>query len=149
MFGAEDLALDIGLPVRRRGAGQEMLYGRSALVMAAAIARVRPLDQVWLDFRDLDGLRAEAEAGRHLGFTGKCLIHPGQIAIVNEVFSPSREDVDLAGRVVDAFLEAKAAGIGAVMLGGQLVELPIVERAQRTIEAYELIASRRAERIDT
>jgi citrate lyase beta subunit len=72
MFGAEDLALDLGLPVRRRGGGQEMLYARSALVLAAAIGRVWPLDQVWLDFRDLDGLRAEAIAGRDMGFAGKC-----------------------------------------------------------------------------
>jgi citrate lyase beta subunit len=145
MFGAEDLALDLGLPVRRRGGGQEMLYARSALVLAAAIGRVRPLDQVWLDFRDLDGLRAEAIAGRDMGFAGKCLIHPGQIAIVNEVFRPSNEDVALAQRVVAAFEEAKAAGIGAVMLGGQLVELPIVERAQQTLRAHAAIAARRSQ----
>lgn len=145
MFGAEDLALDLGLSVRRSGAGQEMLYARSAVVTAAAIARVQPLDQVWLDFRDLDGLRANAIAGRDLGFAGKCLIHPAQIAIVNEVFSPSPEDVELARRVVAAFEEAKAAGIGAVMLGGQLVELPIVERAARTLRAHAAISARRAE----
>jgi citrate lyase subunit beta/citryl-CoA lyase len=143
MFGAEDLALELGLPVRRRGAGQEMLHARSALVLAAAIGRVRPLDQVWLDFRDFEGLRAEAIAGRDMGFAGKCLIHPGQIAIVNEVFSPSSEDVELAQRVVAAFEEAKAAGIGAVMLGGQLVELPIVERAQQTLRADSEIGARR------
>jgi citrate lyase subunit beta/citryl-CoA lyase len=142
MFGAEDLALDLGLPVRRRGAGQEMLHARSTLVLAAAIGRVQPLDQVWLDFRDFDGLRAEAIAGRDMGFAGKCLIHPGQIAIVNEVFSPSREDVELAQRVVAAFEEAKAAGIGAVMLGGQLVELPIVERARQTLRAQAAISAR-------
>jgi citrate lyase subunit beta / citryl-CoA lyase len=142
MFGAEDLALDLGLPVRRHGAGQEMLHARSTLVLAAAIGRVKPLDQVWLDFRDFDGLRAEAIAGRDMGFAGKCLIHPGQIAIVNEVFSPSREDVELAQRVVAAFEEAKAAGIGAVMLGGQLVELPIVERALQTLRAQTAISAR-------
>jgi len=77
-----------------------------------------------------------------MGFAGKCLIHPGQIAIVNEVFSPSREDVELAQRVVAAFEEAKAAGIGAVMLGGQLVELPIVERARQTLRAQAAISAR-------
>lgn len=146
IFGAEDFALDLGLPVRRRGAGQEMLHARSALVLAAAIGRVQPLDQVWLDFRDLDGLRAEAIAGRDLGFAGKCLIHPGQIAAVNEVFCPSSEDVELAQRVVAAFEEARAAGIGAVMLGGQLVELPIVERAQQTLRAHAVIAARQGQR---
>jgi citrate lyase beta subunit len=143
MFGAEDLALDLGLPVRRRGAGQEMLHARSTLVLAAAIGRVQPLDQVWLDFRDVDGLRAEALAGRDMGFAGKCLIHPGQIASVNEIFSPSSDDVQVAQMIVAAFEEAKATGIGAVMLGGQLVELPIVERAQQTLRAHAAIAARR------
>ncbi|HET7636107.1 MAG TPA: CoA ester lyase [Candidatus Limnocylindria bacterium] len=106
MFGAEDFALDLGLPVRRTGPGHELLYARSAVVTAAAIARVQPLDQVWLDFHDLDGLRADAVNGRQLGFAGKCLIHPAQIEIVNEVFSPSGEDIELAQRVVDAFEEA-------------------------------------------
>ena len=133
MFGAEDFALDLGLPVARVGHGHELLHARSAVVAAAVIGRVAALDQVWLDYRDLDGLRSDAVAGRQLGFAGKCLIHPSQIDIVNEVFSPSAEDVELAERVVAAFNEAFAAGIGAVMLGGQLVELPIVERAQRTL----------------
>jgi citrate lyase subunit beta/citryl-CoA lyase len=146
MFGAEDFALDLGLPVRRTGPGHELLYARSAVVTAAAIARVQPLDQVWLDFHDLDGLRADAVNGRQLGFAGKCLIHPAQIEIVNEVFSPSGEDIELAQRVVDAFEEAKASGIGAVMLGGQLVELPIVERALRTLSAQAAISARSAER---
>lgn len=140
-FGAEDFALDLGLPVRRSGAGHEMLAARSALVLAAAIARVQPIDQVWLDFNDGDGLRRDAITGRELGFVGKCLIHPAQVATVNEVFSPSEEDVALARRVVSAYEEAMASGVGAVMLGGQLVELPIVERAQRTLRFAEMITS--------
>lgn len=138
-FGAEDFALDLGLPVRRSGAGRELLAARSAVVVAAASARVQPIDQVWLDFRDTDGLRDDAVRARDLGFTGKCLIHPSQIDVVNEVFRPSDEDVALARDVVMAYEQAIAKGVGAVMLGGQLVELPIVERAKATLRLAEAV----------
>lgn len=137
MFGAEDYALDLGLPVRREGVGQQLLHARSALVMAATIARIRAFDQVWLEFQDRNGLRAEALEGRELGFAGKTLIHPDQIDIVNEVFIPSEEDVAHARSILEAFDVAVADGVGAVMLGGQLVELPIVERARDIVTAHE------------
>lgn len=139
MFGAEDFALDLGLPVQRLGPGQELIHARSVIVLAAAVARIQALDQVWLNFHDAEGLRSEAISGRHLGFTGKCLIHPSQIEIVNEVFSPSDADVELAREIVEAFESAQATGIGAVMLRGQLVELPIVERALTTLRAHDTL----------
>jgi citrate lyase subunit beta / citryl-CoA lyase len=135
MFGAEDLALDLGLPVVRTGPGQELIAVRSALVLAAALARIQSLDQVWLEFHDLDGLRRDAVVGRQIGFTGKCVIHPSQIDIVNEVFSPTAAEVEQAEAVVAAFAEAQQAGLGVVMLGGQVVEKPIVERALAVLDA--------------
>jgi len=135
MFGAEDYALDIGLPVVRVGHAHDMLYARSALANSAAVGRVLALDQVWLDFRDVAGLRADSEVGRELGFHGKCLIHPSQIAVANEVFSPSQGDLELARRIVQAYEEALEAGVGVVMLGGQMVERPIVDRALRMLES--------------
>lgn len=140
LFGAEDFALDLGLPVARTDAGQELLFARSALVVAAAEGRILAIDQVWTAIHDLDGLRRDALSARALGFAGKCLIHPGQIATVNEVFRPSPEEIELAERVVAAYDEARSQGIGATMLGGQLVELPIVERATRLIRLNDSIS---------
>lgn len=135
MLGAEDLALDLGLPVVRTGPGEELIAVRSMLVLAATLARIQSFDQVWLEFHDLDGLRRDAIAGRHLGFTGKCVIHPSQIDIVNETFSPTAEEVEQAKAIVAAFADAQAAGLGVVMLGGQVVERPIVERALAALNA--------------
>ncbi len=140
-LGGEDFSMDIGLPVSRRGAGREAIYARSSIVIAAAAARIFSIDQVVPDFRDLDGLRKNATFGRELGFTGSWCIHPTQVGPVNEIYSPTLEEVELARRVVAAFDEAKAAGLGAVMMGGQFVEAPIVERAQRTLRLFESISA--------
>jgi citrate lyase beta subunit len=138
-LGGEDFSLDLGLPVVRSGAGQEAIYARSAIVVAAAAARVFSLDQGSADFHDVEHLRATAMQGRELGFSGSWCIHPLQLPVVNEVYTPQPEEVELARRILTAFDEAKAQGLGAVMLGGQFVEIPIVERAQRMIRLYERI----------
>jgi citrate lyase subunit beta/citryl-CoA lyase len=135
MFGAEDLALDLGLPVVRTGPGQELIVARSMLVLAAALAHIQALDQVWLDFQDLDGLRRDAVAGRQIGFTGKCVIHPSQIDIVNETFTATAAELEQAEAIVAAFADAQEQGLGVVMLGGQVVEKPIVERALAVLDA--------------
>jgi citrate lyase subunit beta/citryl-CoA lyase len=133
MLGAEDLSKDIGLPIRREAEAYELLYARSALVMAAAAARVQAIDQVWTDIRDIEGLRRDALQARRLGFTGKSIIHPGQIDPVNDAFSPNAEDVEFARKVIDAFRDAEARGLGAVAFGGQLLDKPIVDRAHATL----------------
>jgi citrate lyase beta subunit len=77
-----------------------------------------------------------------MGFTGKWCIHPSQIAPIHEAFTPPADDVELARRIVAAFDEALAAGLGAAMMGGQFIEKPIVERAMRTLRLHEAIAAR-------
>jgi len=134
MFGAEDFGLDIGLSTNRQGEARELVYARSAVVVAAASAHIQAIDGVWPDFKDVEGVTSDSIQARRLGFTGKSTFHPGQIDIINEIFSPSAEDVDLAQRVVKAFEEAQAAGSGSVALGGQLIDLPIVERARRVLK---------------
>ena len=137
MFGAEDYGLDLGLPTNREGEARELIYARSAMVVAAASAHVQSMDGVWPDIHDFEGVRRDAIQARRLGFSGKTTFHPGQIDIINEVFSPSEAEVEHAKRVVDAFEEAQAAGQGAVAFGGQLIDLPIVERARRVIRLHE------------
>jgi citrate lyase subunit beta/citryl-CoA lyase len=137
MFGAEDFALDLGLSTNREGEAREMIYARSAVAIAAASVHVQCVDGVWPDIRDFEGVRRDAVQARRLGFSGKSTFHPGQIDIINEVFSPSPDEIEYAMRVVEAFEEAQAAGQAAIAFGGQLIDLPIVERARRVIRLHE------------
>jgi len=133
MLGAEDLSRDIGLPIRRDAEAHELLYARSAMVIAATAARVQSIDQVWPDIKDVDGLRRDSMQARRLGFSGKALIHPAQIEPVNEAFSPTPDDLQFAREVVEAFRDAESRGLGSVAFGGQLLDKPIVDRAHATI----------------
>lgn len=134
MLGAEDLGRDIGLPAQRVGEAHELLYARSALVFAAAASRIQSIDQVWPNLGDAEGLKNDAGQARRLGFTGKAIIHPAQAEPVNTAFTPSAADVDFAQRVLAAFQEAEAKGLGAVAFGGQLLDKPIVDRARAVLE---------------
>ncbi len=134
MFGAEDFSLDLGLPPNREAEARELIYARSAIVVAAASAHVQSVDGVYPDIHDVEGMRRDALQARRLGFTCKSTFHPGQIDVINEVFSPTDDDVAYAEKVVAAFTAAEAAGQGAVALGGQLIDRPIVERARRVLD---------------
>ena len=135
MFGSEDFALDLGLPTRREGEAAELLYARSATVVAAVAAGKLAIDGIWPDVNDAEGLREDSVRARRLGFSGKTLIHPGQIAVVNEIFSPTAAELDQARRVVRAFEEGLGRGEGAVALDGQMLDAPVVERARRVLRA--------------
>jgi citrate lyase subunit beta / citryl-CoA lyase len=141
LFGAEDFALDLGLPARREVEAADLLHARSAVVVAAVAAGKASVDGIWPDIADAAGLERDARTARRLGFSGKSLIHPGQIATVNEVFSPSADEIEHALRIVAAFDEATKRGDGAVALDGMLLDPPIVERARRTLSAHEAIAA--------
>lgn len=136
-FGSEDFALDLGLPTKREGEAADLLYARSATVVAAVSAGKLAFDGIWPDIKDAAGLRADALRARRLGFTGKTLIHPDQIAVVNEIFSPTAAEVEEARRVVHAFEEAVARGEGAVALDGRMLDAPVVDRARRVLRAVE------------
>jgi len=135
-LGSEDFTLDLGLPTIREGEAAELLYARSATVVAAVSAGKLAIDGIWPDITDTDGLRADSLRARRLGFSGKTLIHPGQIAIVNEIFSPTAAEVEQARRVVRAFDEAVGRGEGAVALDGQMLDAPVVDRARRVLLAH-------------
>jgi citrate lyase subunit beta/citryl-CoA lyase len=135
MFGAEDFALDLGLGTQREGEARELVYSRSALVVAAASARVLSIDGVFPNLEDTAGLLADAVQARRLGFDAKSTFNPRQLDLLNRIFSPRPDELEHARLVVAAFEEAQARGDGSVALGGQLVDLPIVRRAQRLLEA--------------
>ena len=136
VLGAVDLGLELGLEPRPDG--QEVLYARSQLVVDSAAAGIRsPFDLVHVDTRDDEGLEAEARLARSLGFRGKACIHPAQVQIVNRVFSPTDEERDRARRVVEAYERGLADGRGAVALVGEMIDLPVVERARRVLAETE------------
>ncbi len=134
IFGAEDFSRELSLPLRREGEARDLLYGRSALVMAAACAHVQSVDGVWPDLQDTEGLKTFARQSRRIGFSGMSLIHPAQIETVNAAFTPAADEIEYARRVLQAFDEARTRGEGAVAFGGQLLDLPIVDRARQTLD---------------
>ncbi|MGW0036820.1 HpcH/HpaI aldolase/citrate lyase family protein [Gordonia sp. NPDC003376] len=141
IFGAEDYALDIGLPAARVEEAAELLYPRSAIVVAAAAAGVLSVDGVFPDLDNADGLLADIWQARRLGFTSKSTFNPRQVDLINEIFAPSAEEIDYARTLSKAFDEATARGDASVAVGGQLVDLPILMRAKRILESIGEIAS--------
>jgi citrate lyase subunit beta/citryl-CoA lyase len=139
MFGAEDFGRELGLPTSREAEARDMIYARSAMVVAAASAHVQAVDGVWVDLKDTEGLFGFARQSRRLGFSGMSLIHPSQIEPINSVFSPTPEEVDYAQQVVKAYEEAVARGDGSISFGGQLIDRPIVERARRALEIARVV----------
>ncbi|MDW8351776.1 MAG: CoA ester lyase [Anaerolineae bacterium] len=131
IFGADDLAADIGAV--RTPSGLEVFYARSAVVLAAAAHNLQAIDMVFLDLNDLAGLEEECRLGRQLGYTGKMVIHPRQLEVVNRAFAPSPEEIARAQRIVQAAREQAAAGLGAFALDGRMVDEPIVKQAEHVL----------------
>ncbi|MGB0625805.1 MAG: HpcH/HpaI aldolase/citrate lyase family protein [Alphaproteobacteria bacterium] len=137
LFGGVDLAADL----RCDYAWEPLLYARSRVVHAAAAAGIDAIDVPWLDLNDLDGLRREAEASARLGFTGKGAIHPNQIPLINEIFSPNADEIAHARKIVAAFAEANT---GLVVVEGKLIERPVLRTMERIIAIAERTAAREA-----
>jgi citrate lyase subunit beta/citryl-CoA lyase len=127
-IGLEDYTADIG--ARRTAGGRESLWARSQVVNAARAAGVQPLASVYSAIDDEDGLRAWLAEARGLGFAGAGCLHPRQVRVVHQVFAPAPSEVMEARRIVDAFGEAQAAGLGVVAVDGAMVDAPVVERAR-------------------
>jgi len=140
-FGAGDFTLDVNMIWNRNEA--ELSYARAAIVTASRAAGIEaPLDTVWVDLQDAEGLEASARSALAYGFQGKMCIHPNQIAVVNRVFTPSTEEVTFAERVVAAFAKAEAEGVASIQLDGRFIDYPIVYRAQRVLERIAAIRER-------
>src|SRR5437762_7063767 len=131
-WGAEDLSAELGAETNRDTRGQftsPYMLARNLSLAAAASARVQAIDTVYADFRNMAGLRQEAEEARRDGFTAKMAIHPAQVAIINEVFTVTREAIETASAVVAAFAADPTAGGGSVW--GGVVEPPYLPRGPR------------------
>lgn len=131
IFGAEDYAADVGATRTREG--WEVLYARSAIVAACAASGIQAIDLLYLDFRDPEGLRAETLRGAQLGYVGTQVIHPNQVPIVQEVYTPDDVAIAQAQRIADAAAEQLAQGRGAFALDNKMVDMPIVKAAERVL----------------
>lgn len=129
VFGAEDLAAAVGC--RRTEEGAEIRYARQRVVLAAARAGVDAIDTVYTDLEDTDGLATEAGFARQLGFDGKLAIHPEQVPVVNDAFTPGPERVAWAERVLDARDDATE---GAFTVDGEMVDAPLVAQAETVLD---------------
>ena len=136
-FGSIDFLLDLG--GRNTDTDAELLYARSHLALASrAAGKEGPVDAVFPDFRNDEGLRADTLLARALGFQGKLLIHPRQIPVVNEAFAPSREEIQLALEITEAFRAAEAEGKGAIQVRGKMVDQPVYRKNQQLLEQARL-----------
>lgn len=142
-FGPGDFAASAGYPLAGIGladrwddayGSHRWHYPMSRISIAAHAAGVDAIDGPFAAFRDLDGLRASALRARALGFDGKWCIHPDQIPVVNDVFSPSTEEIAHARMVLAAYAEATAAGIGAIAIGTEMIDAANLRMAKRTLE---------------
>ena len=131
-FGHADFALDVGVVDAEPAAGI-LYFARGTLVRAAAAAGVAAIDTVCLAVRDAEAFRRDAEQARGLGFEGKLCIHPAQVGIANEVFAPTREQIERATRVVAAAASAAEEGRGVFTFEGQMIDAPLVERCERLL----------------
>jgi citrate lyase subunit beta/citryl-CoA lyase len=130
--GLEDLTADLG--TARTEEGRESLWARSMAVLAARAAGVAPIDSVYSDVANEEGLRASVLEAKALGFEGKGCIHPGQIRVIHDAFAPTPQEIERAQRIVRAFEEAKARGLAVVSLGSKMIDPPVVKRALRTVD---------------
>ncbi|MFV2034374.1 MAG: CoA ester lyase [Halocynthiibacter sp.] len=139
VIGTNDLAKELGS--RNRPDRMPVLSALSLCLLAARAHGVIAIDGVYNAFKDDTGLRAECEQGRDMGFDGKSLIHPSQLATANAVFAPSEADIRLAHRQIGAFEEAQAEGRGVAVLDGRIVESLHVESARKILLQAEAIAA--------
>lgn len=130
-IGAEDFVTD--MHTSRSPDGIELLAARSMLVMAARAAGIMAIDTVFSSVDDEEGFKREARLAKQLGFDGKSVIHPSQIAMVHAIYTPTPEEVAKARRVVAAAADAEAKGSGVIALDGKMIDKPIVERAMRVL----------------
>lgn len=135
-LGGQDLAADLGIKATKDG--RELLYAKSAVVIAAKAAGLEAYDTVYTDVNDLEGLLAAAWEAVALGFSGKAAIHPSQIPVIHEAFTPTEDEVRKARAVVRAAREAEARGAGVVALDGRMIDAPVAAQAERTLELARL-----------
>lgn len=134
-FGGEDFTQDIG--ATRTKSGKEIFWGRSLVVIAAKAARVQALDTVFSDLSDEKGLRRDTIEIKEMGFDGRAAVHPSQIEIIHECFTPTEKEMEYAVNVVFAAEKAREKGSGVAVVKGKMIDKPIIQRAEKIISFAE------------
>ena len=132
LFGGEDFATSIG--ATRTDSSIELLYARQAIIMACAAYGLQAIDTLTIDFKDIERVRREAEFGAMLGFSGKQVIHPNQVAPVQAAFTPSDKSIAYAKSVVEVFESRQQEGRGAFALDGKMIDMPHLKKALKVLE---------------
>lgn len=140
-LGAEDYALEMG--VNRTKEGNEIVYPRMVIPVACHAANVLAIDCVYTDVRDGEGLVAETKKVKQFGFQGKLVIHPDQVAPVNQIFMPSPEEIESSQKIIEAFEIAVKQGSASTSLDGKMIDEPVALRARKLLALAELIEKRR------
>ncbi len=135
-IGGQDLTADMGIAKTKDNAGID--YARKVIVMAAKANKIDALDTVFADIDDEEGLREETIYAKKLGFTGKAVINPRQIEVINDVYMPTEEEIRKAVRIVKEFVKNKAQGIGVFAVDGKMVDAPVVTRAQHVLDVANI-----------
>ena len=134
-IGLEDFTADLG--VQRTKEGNESFYARSRIVNACKAAKIQPIDSVFSDIADMEGLAANVKNSKALGFEGMGCIHPRQIAVIHQNFAPEQTEIEKAKKIILAFDEAKTKGLGVVTIGTKMIDAPVVKRAENIIRMAE------------
>lgn len=137
VFGSDDFCADIG--ATRTAEAMELLTARQMIVMTTKLFRLQAIDMVHIDYKDLDGLRKHCKEGAAMGFTGKQVIHPGQVEIVQTAFAPSEEKIEWATELIRLFEEHQKHGKGAFVFRGSMIDRPLLLQAQNIVEIAQQI----------
>ncbi len=135
-IGLEDLTADLG--VQRTLEGWETFYQRTRIVNASKAAGIQPIDSVFSDVQDMEGLRQTVLRSKAMGFEGMGVIHPRQIPVIHKAFAPGQEEIEKAQKIVDAFNQAQKKGLGVVSLGSKMIDPPVVKRAFNVLKLAKL-----------
>lgn len=132
IFGAEDYAADIG--AQRTESGWEVFYARSAFITYCAAYNLQAIDMVSIDFKDLETLRTQSIQGARMGFTGKQVIHPDQVQVVQAAFTPTNDEIQKAQEITNLFNQHVAEGRGAFAINGVMIDAPAIRAAQAVLD---------------
>ncbi|MEW8955270.1 CoA ester lyase [Clostridium sp.] len=130
-IGAEDFTRTLG--VDRTKSALELQWARGYIVLAANVAGVDSIDTVFADVSDMEGFEKEVRDAKTLGFSGKSCIHPAQVKLAHNVFTPTKEEIEKSLEIIEAAKEADEKGIGVITVRGKMVDIPVIQKAERVI----------------
>lgn len=137
-FGAVDYCLDMGISITDQQ--EELIFPRSLIAVASRTSGIEPpIDTVYVNFKDLEGLKEEAKRAKRLGFLAKLCIHPEQVNIVNQIFSPTMEEQNWAKEIIKAFEKAELQGVATIQVDGTMVDYPVYKQALQIMKRSSLV----------